>query len=190
MVAKKKAVKKASKKTEAPAEAPAVSQPAPKFDGRSEIVVGQARHTDSYIPLRLGKKLLHFIQSRTDGLGRIKISEDDIMKAIEGISTQTVSEGPINILEKANEIIYGDREKAYGNPRFNLDTIAQFWSVYMQRKFPVAMEPTPHFYYTAEDVAHMMILLKTARLIHNPTHVDSLTDQAGYAALQNRIQGS
>lgn len=96
------------------------------------------------------------------------------------------AEEPINILMEANKIIYGDREKAYGSPRFNLDTIAKFWSVYLQRKFPGLADRAD---FTAEDVAQMMILLKSARLIHNPTHVDSLTDQAGYAALQHRIQG-
>jgi len=95
----------------------------------------------------------------------------------------------INILLEANKIIYGEREQAYGNPRFNLDTISQFWSTYLNRKFPEVVSAFGTFYMAAEDVAQMMILLKTARLIHNPTHVDSLTDQCGYAALQHRIQG-
>lgn len=98
------------------------------------------------------------------------------------------AEEPINILMEANKIIYGDREKAYGSPRFNLDTIAKFWTLYLHRLFHSwGIEGAQ---LKAEDVAQMMILLKTARLIHNPTHVDSLTDQAGYAALQHRIQGS
>lgn len=104
------------------------------------------------------------------------------------------SDPPLNsqesILQEANRIIYGDREQAYGSPRFNLDTIAQFWSVYLKRKFPEHQTPfIDDMDITAEDVAQLMILLKTARLIHNPTHRDSLVDQAGYAALQDRIQG-
>lgn len=113
-------------------------------------------------------------------LAHVVIENDDLV---------ATDSGEINILLEANKIIYGEREQAYGNPRFNLDTIAQFWSTYLQRKFPDGMEPVPHFFFTAEDVAQMMILLKMARLIHNPTHVDSLTDQCGYAALQHRIQG-
>lgn len=93
-----------------------------------------------------------------------------------------------NILREAESIIYGDRERAYGSPRFNLDTIAQLWAVYIDRKFPEHVQAEGGHSLTAEDVAQLMILLKTARLIHNPTHRDSLVDQAGYAALQNRIQ--
>lgn len=89
------------------------------------------------------------------------------------------------ILDIAKEIIHGDREQAYGDPRFNLDTIAQLWSVYLQRLFYSWGIDGAEL--RAEDVSQMMILLKTARLIHNPTHKDSLVDQAGYAALQGRI---
>lgn len=90
---------------------------------------------------------------------------------------------PLTILQKAHEIIYGDREEAYGEPRFNLDTIAALWTVWVQRKFPEVEIGE----LSAEDVAQMMILLKSARLMHNPTHEDSLVDQCGYAALQARI---
>lgn len=91
------------------------------------------------------------------------------------------------ILDIAKEIIHGDREQAYGDPRFNLDTIAMFWTLYLHRLFHSwGIEGAK---LKAEDVAQMMILLKTARLIHNPTHKDSLVDQAGYAALQGRING-
>lgn len=90
---------------------------------------------------------------------------------------------PLTVLQKAHEIIYGDREEAYGKPRFNLDTIAALWTVWIQRKFPEVEIGE----LTAEDVAQMMVLLKSARLMHNPTHVDSLVDQCGYAALQARI---
>lgn len=94
-----------------------------------------------------------------------------------------------NILDEAKRIIYGDREEAYGSPRFNLDSIARFWTTYLLRRFPeVENSFSDALELRAEDVAQMMILLKTARLIHNPTHKDSLTDQAGYAALQDRIQ--
>jgi len=97
------------------------------------------------------------------------------------------AESSPKILDIAKEIIHGDREQAYGDPRFNLDTIAQLWSVYLQRLFYSWGIDGAEL--KAEDVSQMMILLKTARLIHNPTHKDSLVDQAGYAALQGRING-
>lgn len=40
---------------------------------------------------------------------------------------------------------------------------------------------------SSEDVAHMMILLKVARLANDPYHRDSLVDVCGYAALSERI---
>lgn len=97
------------------------------------------------------------------------------------------AESSPKILDIAKEIIHGDREQAYGDPRFNLDTIAQLWSVYLQRLFYSWGIDGAKL--KAEDVSQMMILLKTARLIHNPAHKDSLVDQAGYAALQGRING-
>lgn len=117
-----------------------------------------------------------------------KKAKKPVAKKIK-VSATVQTEEPINILMEANKIIYGDREKAYGNPRFNLDSISAFWNVYLNRKFPEVVSQFGSFYMTAEDVAQFMILLKTARLIHNPIHKDSLVDQAGYAALQGRING-
>lgn len=82
----------------------------------------------------------------------------------------------MNILDKANEIIYGDREQTYGEPSRNLDTIAELWSTYLDQGI------------TAQDVCNMMILLKVARLKNTPDHEDSIIDIAGYAALKERIE--
>jgi hypothetical protein len=84
----------------------------------------------------------------------------------------------MSILKEANTIIYGDREKTYGHPSKNLQTIATMWNAYMLGK--LEREITP------QDVAAMMVLLKTARLANNPTHRDSLVDICGYAALIER----
>ena len=180
MAAKKKAVKR--KVTKPVALSPVVQ-------------IGRKRDTDVTVPIRVGKRLARDLLSIADGNGVIQVAEQDFFKFLYPIETSddvavelkqlALKPEPINILHEADKIIYGDREKAYGNPRFNLDSIAEFWSVYLNRKFP----EVPFFKISAEDVAQLMILLKTARLIHNPTHVDSLTDQAGYAALQHRIQG-
>lgn len=88
-----------------------------------------------------------------------------------------------DILQTAKEIIYGDREEAYGTPGFNLKSIGDLWSVYLRRRNPSQVLEDV----TMEDVCQMMILLKTARLINKPGHIDSLVDQAGYAALQERV---
>lgn len=89
-----------------------------------------------------------------------------------------------NVMTEAQDIIYGDREQTYGAPDLNLESIAQLWTVYVQRK-AVAQRTTM---LNVDDVCQMMILLKTARLINNPSHHDSLVDQVGYAGLMERCQ--
>jgi hypothetical protein len=90
-----------------------------------------------------------------------------------------------SILEEAQEIIYGDREKTYGNPRKNLAAIASLWEMYLYHK-GLLLENSEEL--RPEDVALMMMLLKVARMINDPTHRDSLVDLAGYAGLIERVQ--
>jgi hypothetical protein len=79
-----------------------------------------------------------------------------------------------NVLEEAQRIIYGDREKTYGHPAKNLETTAKFWGEYLGTQI------------TAKDVCVMMMLLKIARLRNDITHRDSIVDTCGYAALIER----
>ena len=80
----------------------------------------------------------------------------------------------MSVLDEAKDIIYGDREKTYGKPSKNLETIAVFWGEYIGTKL------------SAKDVAVMMVLLKAARLRNDITHRDSVVDICGYAALIER----
>lgn len=84
-----------------------------------------------------------------------------------------------NIADDAVEIIYGDREGTYGRPDINCKRIAAFWNVYLEHIDRVEL--------TATDVCFMMDLMKTARLINDPTHRDSLVDKIGYTLLIDRI---
>ena len=86
--------------------------------------------------------------------------------------------GKLSVLKEAKKIIYGDREKTYGKPSKNLDTIAQMWNAYISAREVKVLN--------AKDVAAMMILLKTARLANDPSHRDSVVDICGYAALIER----
>lgn len=63
-----------------------------------------------------------------------------------------------------------DRGLNYGSPEDNFDRIAKLWAAYLGH--PVS----------AHDVASLMVLMKVARLQNSPTHLDSWTDIAGYAA--------
>ena len=91
---------------------------------------------------------------------------------------------PQNLLQEAEQIIYGDREKTYGTPGKNLQAIADFWTVHLRHKYIIDGEVT------MDDVCQMMILVKQARLINDPTHHDSQVDIAGYIALQERVQAA
>lgn len=88
------------------------------------------------------------------------------------------------ILHQAERVIYGDREKTYGRPDKNLQSIAEYWKEYLGGKY--GCKPG----LTAEDVCYMMILLKVARLQGQARHQDSLVDIAGYAALVERVRNS
>lgn len=80
------------------------------------------------------------------------------------------------VLKKAERITTGEREQAYGSPEDNFTMIAGMWSAYLQ---------TP---ITPEDVATMMILLKTARVKSGHGSDDNWVDIAGYAACGAEIQ--
>lgn len=90
-----------------------------------------------------------------------------------------------SILEEADKIVYGDREKTYGHPAKNLLTIAGMWEHYLYSRGLIDENSEG---LRAEDVAVMMILLKCARLGNQPDHKDSIIDIAGYAALIERVE--
>lgn len=81
---------------------------------------------------------------------------------------------PKSFLDKAKEVIYGDRQKDYGSVSENFTRIAARWSAHLNRPISV------------EDVAIMMIDLKLSRLANSPTHEDSWTDIAGYVGCMDK----
>lgn len=86
-------------------------------------------------------------------------------------------------LDKAKEIIYGDREKTYGTPDKNLKTIARMWSAYLESRLNMRNLPVE---LNAVDVCWMMNLLKTARAAHDQSWGDNPVDAIGYLALTER----
>lgn len=89
---------------------------------------------------------------------------------------------PKSILDEAQGIIWGDREKTYGEPDVNLKRIAGMWNAYMSAKAQskgTTIEP--------EDVCWMMVMLKASRQMNTPKR-DNLVDAAGYIGLIERIQ--
>ncbi|AUX82081.1 hypothetical protein SEA_CIAO_53 [Mycobacterium phage Ciao] len=80
-----------------------------------------------------------------------------------------------SILEEAQRLIHGPRNKNYGHPRENFADISALFSAYLGR--PI----------TDLDVANLMILVKVARVKGTGYHRDSYTDIAGYAGCAERI---
>jgi hypothetical protein len=68
-----------------------------------------------------------------------------------------------------------DRRKLYGDPVSSMATVAARWSLTLGQ--PV----------TPAQVALCLIDLKLVRLAHDPAHLDSILDVAGYAAVLREV---
>ena len=82
----------------------------------------------------------------------------------------------IDILNKASEIVMGQREQDYGSPEDNFGLIARLWNDYMG-----------DILFSPKDVAMCMILLKVARGRGDKPTDDTFIDIAGYAACAGEV---
>lgn len=78
-------------------------------------------------------------------------------------------------LDKAEELINGQRAKDYGDARDNHQRIADVWGMILGQQI------------TPEQVCACMIGLKLARLANDMKQDDTWVDIAGYAALGGEI---
>ena len=69
-----------------------------------------------------------------------------------------------------------NRRRQYGEPEDLFDHTAKRWSLVLGTKV------------TPAQVAMCLIDLKMARLVHDPKHLDSTVDVAGYAAMLREVQ--
>jgi hypothetical protein len=81
------------------------------------------------------------------------------------------------LLARGLELTLHDRNKSYGPPWENLTACAQLWEAYLGAKFNITIG------LTAEDVAHMMQLVKMTRTFHGEYHADNYLDNAVYGAI-------
>ena len=79
------------------------------------------------------------------------------------------------ILDEAKRLTHGDRNKNYGKPLKNHARIAGLWSIFLEQEI------------TPAQVAICMGLVKVARLIESPDHLDSFVDLAAYASISGEI---
>jgi hypothetical protein len=80
-----------------------------------------------------------------------------------------------NILQQAEKLIYGDRQKAYGSVSTNFTNIAKGWAVILGSEV------------SAEQVGLCMAWLKIARQVNKP-NIDNLIDAAGYIGCVEKVQ--
>jgi hypothetical protein len=80
------------------------------------------------------------------------------------------------ILDEAKRLTHGDRNKNYGSPLTNHTRIAKLWSVWLQTEI------------TPAQAAMCLALVKVARLIETPDHLDSFTDGAAYFSIAGEIE--
>ena len=80
-----------------------------------------------------------------------------------------------DVLEKAKELITGDRQQKYGDPKVNFKRIIDGWQLILGHEV------------TQAQLVQMMVWTKIARLQEDPKHMDSWVDIAGYAACGGEV---
>lgn len=105
---------------------------------------------------------------------------------------------PENILQIAEGLIYGPRNKVYKHPTENFNNIANLWNAYFEAikvrpdvVAPLNTDPWKNEHYGFKinkiDVAYMNILQKIARGATAQDHEDTVVDIAGYAGCIERV---
>lgn len=79
------------------------------------------------------------------------------------------------ILDKAKQIINGERQQQYGDAENSFPIIAGFWNTYMQARRKQDIN--------GKDAALMMCLMKIAREANGAGKEDNLIDACGYLGL-------
>lgn len=80
------------------------------------------------------------------------------------------------ILDEAKRLTSTDRQETYGDPYTNHKRIADLWSAYLE----IEISPS--------QVALCLCLVKIARLIETPEHLDSYIDLAAYGAIAGELE--
>lgn len=106
-------------------------------------------------------------------LGITQVDHEKMMAENGTMAGVNVSQSP---LERAYEIVHGDRGGVYGHPFDDFARQGKIWEAILG--IPV----------TPEQVALCMIGVKISRLVNTPGHPDSQVDVAGYLETYNMIR--
>ena len=145
-----------------------------------ELILADGSATDVAIAKLVKCHVSYVWQVRKAMKGSVSIDAlDHWVNAVAPIPTGS-------ILDEAQGIIWGDREKTYGEPDVNLKRIATLWNAFLVSRYKHGYTGEP-YEITSEDVCWMMVLLKASRQMNTPKR-DNLVDAAGYIGLIERIQ--
>lgn len=104
------------------------------------------------------------------------------LSATSGAPTYSIPTTPcMSILEEAQQLVYGPREKAYAHPKVDFKRAVGMLNALFESKLK---EPL-----TETDWALVMIVCKVARLAHDGQARDGWVDVAGYAETGARVAG-
>jgi len=91
-------------------------------------------------------------------------------------------------MERAHDLVAGDRERQHGDKLENHGNIAALWDAYLRRAAYMKHRlHVPPGTIGPEDAASMMELLKVARRLAGDFNIDDAIDGAGYAAVYGEI---
>lgn len=85
------------------------------------------------------------------------------------------------ILEEAQRLVHGDRQRTYGHPIYHHTRTAEMWTAKLRPKLKEGEEIKPY------EVADLFKLDKMIRAETTPDHRDSHVDQCGYTAVQMMV---
>lgn len=131
--------------------------------------------------------LVPSVEELDDAMKEVRKSitiEDDGADLVPQTTIDPDSSPRARVLARAAGAVLKQRNANYGDPEDNFQTVAELWTAYWKRRILASpdeyeADPMP---FSRADVAAMTGLIKVARLAQTPTHEDSWTDLAGYAA--------
>jgi len=100
--------------------------------------------------------------------------EKFLLDKTKGVREMNVDYG--SLISEVGKLI-SERGKNYGEPLANMRDIAELFNVYLRGKDKVE----------AVDIPILMILVKVARLMKTPYHIDSHSDIIGYGGISKGI---
>lgn len=109
-----------------------------------------------------------------EGMPKV-LSQEDVDTLLKGLTPKDKAVRT-HCLDKAKDIINGDRRDSYGTPKASFNRIADYWTNYLSHTENNRRPLEAH------DVAIMMVLFKIAREEYKHSY-DNCVDICGYTAL-------